>query len=164
MGEWLLPEVTHIVKKLEPRSCFIMTMRLSPYLMMNGNAKEAIQFYEKALDGKVLFNQTFGEMPEDPEFPLPEEAKELVGHAMIKVGETDLMFSDTFPGQNSQIGDQVTICLSTNDIEKSNRIFESLQQDGQVKMPLQETFFSPAYGIVTDKFGITFQIYTEGKQ
>ncbi|MFY0759772.1 VOC family protein [Metabacillus dongyingensis] len=141
-----------------------MTLRMSPYLMMNGNAKEAIQFYEKALDGKVLFNQTFGEMPENPEFPLPEEAKELVSHAMVKVGETDLMFSDMFPGQTSQIGDQVTICLSTNDIEKSKQIFESLKQDGEVKMPLQEAFFSPAYGIVTDKFGVTFQIYTEGEK
>ncbi|UAL53591.1 VOC family protein [Metabacillus dongyingensis] len=141
-----------------------MTLRMSPYLMMNGNAKEAIQFYEKALDGKVLFNQTFGEMPANPEFPLPEEAKELVSHAMVKVGETDLMFSDMFPGQTSQIGDQVTICLSTNDIEKSKQIFESLKQDGEVKMPLQEAFFSPAYGIVTDKFGVTFQIYTEGEK
>ncbi|AMM93263.1 3-demethylubiquinone-9 3-methyltransferase [Peribacillus simplex] len=141
-----------------------MTMRLSPYLMMNGNAKEAIQFYEKALDAKVLFSQTFGEMPENPEFPLPEEAKELVSHAMLKVGETDLMFSDMFPGQTSQTGDQVTICISTNDIEESKRIFESLSQDGQVKMPLQEAFFSPAYGIVLDKFGITFQIYTEAHQ
>jgi PhnB protein len=137
---------------------------MSPYLMMNGNAKEAIQFYEKALKAEVLFNQTFGEMPENPEFPLPDEAKELVSHAMLKVGETELMFSDNFPGQTSQIGDQVTICISTNDIEKSKQMFESLQQEGQVKMPLQETFFSPAYGIVTDKFGVTFQIYTEGQQ
>ncbi|MFF2289465.1 VOC family protein [Peribacillus butanolivorans] len=141
-----------------------MTMRLSPYLMMNGNAKEAIQFYEKALGAKVLFNQTFGEMPENPDFPIPEEAKELVSHAMLKVGETELMFSDVFPGQTSQTGDQVTICISTNDIEKSKQIFEYLSQDGQVKMPLQEAFFSPAYGIVSDKFGVTFQIYTEGQQ
>ncbi|MFY0544652.1 VOC family protein [Brevibacillus sp. H7] len=139
-----------------------MTLRLTPYLMMNGNAKEAIQFYEKALDAKVLFNQTFGEMPENPEFPLPAEAKELVAHAMLKVGESDLMFSDTFPGQPHQSGNQVTICISTKDKEKSKQIYEALQQDGQVNMPLQETFFSPAYGIVTDKFGVTFQIYTEG--
>lgn len=141
-----------------------MILRISPYLMMNGNAREAIQFYEKALDAEVLFSQTFGEMPENPEFPLPEEAKELIAHAMMKVGETDFMFSDTFPGQTSQSGDQVTICISVNDIEKSKQIFESLQQDGQVKMPLQEAFFSPSYGIVTDKFGVTFQIYTEGQQ
>lgn len=141
-----------------------MSMRLSPYLMMNGNAKEAILFYEKALGAQVVFNQTFGEMPENPEFPLPEEAKGLVSHAMVKVGEADLMFSDNFPGQTSQVGDQVTICLSTNDADKSKQIFEALQDGGQVKMPLQETFFSPAYGIVTDKFGVTFQIYTEGQQ
>lgn len=142
----------------------MMTLKLSPYLMMNGNAQEAIEFYQKALGAEVLFNQTFGEMPENPEFPLPEEAKGLVSHAMLKVGETDLMFSDNFPGQDSTIGDQVTICLSTDDIEKSKQIFEALQQGGQVKMPLEATFFSPAYGIVTDKFGVTFQIYTEGRQ
>lgn len=141
-----------------------MTLRLSPYLMMNGNAKEAIQFYEKVFDAQVLFSQTFGEMPENPEYPLPEEAKKLISHAMLKVGETDLMFSDNFPGQTSQIGNQVTICISTNDIDKAKQMFETLQQDGQVKMPLQETFFSPAYGIVTDQFGITFQIHADGQQ
>jgi PhnB protein len=141
-----------------------MTLRLTPYLMMDGNAKEAIQFYEKALDAKVLFLQTFGEMPENPEFPLPADAKDRVAHAMLKVGETDLMLSDTFPGQPHQQGNQVTICISTNDMEKSKQIYEALRQDGQVHMPLQETHFSSAYGIVTDKFGVTFQIYTEGKQ
>ncbi|MBO8163329.1 MAG: VOC family protein [Brevibacillus sp.] len=141
-----------------------MTLRLTPYFMMDGNAKEAIQFYEKVLDAKVLFYQTFGEMPENPDFPLPAEARDRVSHAMLKVGESDLMFSDTFPGQPHQSGSQVTICISTNDKEKSKQIFEALQQDGQVNMPLQETFFSPAYGIVTDKFGVTFQIYTEGNQ
>ncbi|GIM46591.1 VOC family protein [Collibacillus ludicampi] len=139
-----------------------MTMRLIPYLIMDGNAKEAIQFYEKALDAKVLFSQTFGEMPENPEFPLPADAKDRVAHATLKVGETELMLSDTFPGQPHQSGNQVTICISTNDLEKSKQIYESLQQDGQVNMPLQETHFSPAYGIVTDKFGVVFQIYTEG--
>jgi PhnB protein len=141
-----------------------MTLRLNPYLMMNGNAKEAIDFYGKALDAQVLFSQTFGEMPENPEFPMPANAKDLVAHAMMKVGETDLMFSDTFPGQPHQTGNQVTICISTNDKEKSIQIFDALQQDGQVNMPMQETHFSPSYGIVTDKFGVTFQIYTEGRQ
>lgn len=141
-----------------------MTLRLTPYLMMNGNAKEAIQFYEKALDAQVLFHQSFGEMPENPEFPLPAEAKELVAHAMVKVGESDLMFSDTFPGQPHQSGSQVTICITSKDKEKSKQIYEALQQGGQVIMPLQETFFSPSYAIVTDKFGVTFQIYTEGEQ
>lgn len=141
-----------------------MTLSLSPYLMMNGNTKEAIEFYKKVFNAEVLFSETFGEMPENPEYPLPEEAKHLVSHAMIKVGDSEIMFSDNFPGQTSQIGNQVTICISSKDAEKSKHIFDSLQQDGQVKMPFQETFFSPGYGIVTDKFGITFQIHTSGQK
>jgi PhnB protein len=141
-----------------------MTLRLIPYFVMNGNAREAIQFYEKTLGAQVLFSQSFGEMPENPEYPLPAEAKDLVSHASIKVGETDLMFSDTFPGQPHQSGNQVTICITIDNADEARKVFDALQQDGQVTMPLQETFFSPAYGQVVDKFGIPFQIFTEGKQ
>jgi len=141
-----------------------MTVRLIPYLVMDGNAKEAIQFYQKALDAQVLFSQSFGEMPENPEFPIPAEAKDRVSHATIKVGETELMFSDTFPGQPHQIGSQLTICLSTDDAEKARKFFDALSDGGKVDMPFQETFFSPGYGTVTDKFGVTFQVFTEGRQ
>ncbi|WP_100488192.1 VOC family protein [Sporolactobacillus pectinivorans] len=140
-----------------------MALSLAPYLMMNGTAEEAIKFYEQALDAKVAFKQSFGEMPADPNFPLPEEAKDLVSHAMVKIGDSDLMFSDNFPGQSSKTGDQVTICITSDNKDKSTKMFEALSEGGAVKMPLQDTFFSPAYGIVTDKFGITFQIFTEGK-
>jgi PhnB protein len=139
-----------------------MTLKLIPYLVMDGNAREAIDFYQKALNGEILFTQSFGEMPENPEFPLPEEAKERVSHATIKVGETELMLSDTFPGQPHKSGNQVTICITTDDGERSKQMFDALARDGQVTMPLQKTFFSPAYGSVTDKFGVSFQIFTEG--
>ncbi|WP_126425112.1 VOC family protein [Brevibacillus marinus] len=138
-----------------------MTLRLIPYLVMDGNANEAIRFYEKALEATVMYRQSFGEMPANPDFPLPEEAKERVAHAMLKVGETELMLSDTFPGNPHQSGNQVTICVSTDDVEQARRIFAALAQEGQVHMPLQETFFSPAYGTVTDKFGVTFQVAAE---
>ncbi|WP_281887461.1 VOC family protein [Paenibacillus sp. YYML68] len=138
-----------------------MTMKLIPYFVMAGNANEAIEFYQEALGGKLEYKQTFGEMPENPEFPLPEEAKSLVSHATVKFGETDVMFSDSFPGQPHQSGNQVTLCISIDSKEKAEHIFNALKEGGQVSMPLQETFFSPAYAIVVDKFGITFQIYTE---
>ncbi|HEY2420091.1 MAG TPA: VOC family protein [Neobacillus sp.] len=141
-----------------------MTLRLIPYLVMDGNAREAIQFYEKALDAQVLFVQSFGEMPENPDFPLPADTKDLISHASIKVGETDLMFSDTLHDQAYQSGTKVTICITTDDRDQAHKMFEALQQDGQVTMPLQETFFSPAYGSVIDKFGVHFQIFTEGQQ
>lgn len=141
-----------------------MTLRLDPYLVLDGTSKQAIQFYEKVLGAQVTFFQTFGDMPKDSGCPAPEGAADRVMHASLKIGDSSLMFSDTFPGQERKSGDQVTLCVSTSDPAKSKQIFEALQDGGQVKMPLQETFFSPAYGIVTDKFGITFQIYTAGME
>jgi PhnB protein len=73
------------------------------------------------------------------------------------------MLSDTFPGQPHTSGNQVTICITTDDAEKSRQMYNALMQEGQVTMPLQETFFSPAYGSVVDKFGVNFQIFTEGQ-
>ena len=137
-----------------------MALRLIPFLVMNGNAKEAIKFYEKSLEAKVLFKQTFGDAPKNPKSPLPVDMKERVAHAVLKVGETNIMIADNFPGHPYQSGNQVNICITTNEIEKSKKFYESLNEDGQVNMPLQETHFSPAYGIVTDKFGVSFQICT----
>ncbi|WP_257351518.1 VOC family protein [Pseudalkalibacillus decolorationis] len=135
-----------------------MTIRLTPYLIMDGNAKEAIQFYEQALGAEVLTIVTYGEMPDST----PDDLKNLVAHAKLQVGGTEIMLSDT-PGSPIPKGKQVTICISSNDVEKSKQIFEALRQDGQVNMPLEETSFSPAFGDVTDKFGITFQIFTESQ-
>lgn len=138
-----------------------MTLKMVPYLVMNGNAREAIAFYQAALGAEMIGIQSFGEMPPNPEFPLPEEAKNLIAHAMIKVGETEMMFSDTFPGQPHQIGNNINICIMSKDADKSRQIFAALEDGGTVEMPIQETFWSPAYGIVTDKFGVTFQITTD---
>lgn len=138
-----------------------MAINMIPYLIFDGNAKEAIAFYEKALNAENLGVITFGEMPEDPNYPLPAEAKDRVSHATLKVGNSDLMFSDTFPGQPYQTGNNVTICITCDDPTRSKEMFATLEQGGQVTMPLMETSFSPLYGMVVDKYGVTFQIYTE---
>ncbi|MFP7298734.1 VOC family protein [Neobacillus niacini] len=139
-------------------------MKLIPYLQLNGNAREAIGFYEKVFHAENLGVITFGEMPADPDSPFPEDAKDLVAHATIRVEESVLMFSDTFPGQPAEEGNLLTICVTINNADKARQIFEVLQDGGQVEMPLSETSFSPAYGVIKDKFGVTFQIYTEGYQ
>lgn len=140
-----------------------MVLRLNPYITLDGRTKEAIEFYKQALGAQVAGVLTFGEMPADPSYPLPEAAKDRVAHAMVKVGETDLMFSDTFPGQPTTVGDHVSICITTDDPAKTRQIFEALSPGSKVGMPVQETSWSPAYGIVTDKFGVMFQLTTEGK-
>ena len=105
--------------------------------------------------------QTYGDLPPNPEFPLPDEAKDLVVHANLIIdNNTYLMISDNFPGQPYEQGSQVNIAALVNNTEKANRIFEKLQQGGEVIMPLQETPWSPSYGQVKDKYGVTWQVST----
>lgn len=137
-----------------------MSVKLTPYITLEGTAKEAIQFYEQAIGAKVLSMVTYGEMPEMPN-TFNDDLKNRVAHAKLQVGETELMFSDTPGGPEIGDGKRVTICITTNDVETSKQIYEALKQDGQVNLPFKEEPFSPGFGDVTDKFGVTFQIYTE---
>ncbi|MED2971786.1 VOC family protein [Fictibacillus sp. B-59209] len=140
-----------------------MIVGLYPYLVTNGNGQEAVKFYEKALNAKVLSVQTFGDQPENPEYPVPAEAKDRVMNAHLKVGDHDLMLSDTFPGMPYETGDQVTVAITLDSVETSKEVFDKLKEGGQVIMELQETFWSPSYGQLKDKFGVTWQISTLGK-
>ncbi|MBP1947498.1 VOC family protein [Virgibacillus litoralis] len=139
-----------------------MTLRAIPHLMFDGNAKEAIQFYEEVLDAKVLSIQTYGEIPEFPGMSFPEKILDLVAHARLKVGETDIAIYDS-PGFSRQIGNQAAIYVTTSKEEKTKQIFEALQQDGKVIGPLEETSFTPAQGYLMDKFGVTFTIVTDAQ-
>ena len=99
---------------------------------------------------KILSLVTYGEMPEMPN-TFTDDLKNLVAHAMLRVGESELMLSDAPTGSTIPKGKQVTICLSSNDVEKSKRFFEALQQNGQVNMPFGEEPFSPGFGDVTNQ-------------
>lgn len=135
-----------------------MSTNLIPFLEMNGSANEAIDLYVKALDAKVAYMLRFGDMPENPEAPLPPEKKDWVNYAVLKIGDSELQISDHVTGSAYEKGTQITIVVQTDDKEKAARYFEALKQGGRVNEPLQASFFSPAYGNVTDKFGITFRI------
>lgn len=137
-----------------------MTVKLTPYINLEGRVKEAILFYEQAIGAEILSIITYGEMPAMPG-TFTDDMKNLVAHAKLKVGDTELMFSDTPSGTPIDDGKRVTICITTNEVEHSKRIYEALRQDGQVNLPFREEPFSPGFGDVTDKFGVTFQIYTE---
>lgn len=141
-----------------------MILNVYPYIVTNGNGQEAVKFYEQAIGAKVLNLQTFGDMPPNPEHPTPEEAKDLVLNAHLKVGDFDLMLSDNFPGSPYQLGETVTIVINFDDVEQTKEVFGKLEVGGKVNMPVQETFWSPAYGQLTDKFGVTWQLSTEVKK
>lgn len=138
-----------------------MALRLNPYIVLNGTTREAVAFYEQALNAEVKGITTFGDMPFEG---MPEEAKELVMHAHLVVGESDLMFSDTFPGQPHKAGNNVTVTVQTDTAEEAERVFAALAEGAMnIEMPLQKTDWSPAYGSLTDKYGIPFQINAKGQ-
>ncbi|MFG6117884.1 VOC family protein [Thalassobacillus sp. B23F22_16] len=139
-----------------------MTLRALPHLMFDGNAKEAIQHYKNILNAKVLSVQTYGEIPAFPGMSFPEKILDFVAHARLQVGETEMILFDS-PGFPRQIGNQAAIYVTTNEVEKTEQIFEALKQDGKVIGPLEETSFTPAQGYVMDKFGVTFTIITEAE-
>lgn len=138
-----------------------MTVSLNPYIVLDGQVKEAIEFYKRVLGAEVALLQTFGGMPPHPDYPLPEEAKDRIAHVTLKIGDSRLMLSDTFPGQPAVEGSNLQICIVTDDPDKSKAIFAALAEGGNVSMDIQETFWSAAYGELTDKFGIKFNVTTE---
>lgn len=137
-----------------------MVLGVYPYLRTNGNGKEAVEFYKDVFDAELLGVQTYGDFPEDPEFPISEEIKGLIAHAQLKIGNTFLMLSDNFPDDPYEVGINLNIAVLISDVEKTKKVFEKLQVGGEVLLPLQETPFSPAYGQIKDKYSVTWQIST----
>ncbi|MDO3412583.1 VOC family protein [Saccharibacillus sp. CPCC 101409] len=135
-------------------------VKLTPYITLEGQAKEAIQFYEQTLGAEVLGILTYGDMPNMPD-TFTEELKVLIAHAQLRIGESELMLSDS-PGPSAvEAGKRITICITTDSMQQSRQVFEALQQGGQVNIPFGEEAFSPGFGDVTDRYGVTFQVYTE---
>jgi Uncharacterized protein conserved in bacteria len=133
-------------------------MSINVYLNFNGNTREAVEFYAQVFNTEIVTISTFGESPQSPDFPMPEEAKNLIMHAMINVGSSPMMFSDTFPGMPFTVGNNITLSYQGSSEEELRSIFSKLADGGKVGMELQETFWSKCYGQVTDKFDINWQL------
>ncbi|GLX70258.1 VOC family protein [Paenibacillus glycanilyticus] len=140
-----------------------MIVGINPYLILNGDGQEAVAFYEHAFHTKALIVQRFGDMPEE-NANLSDEEKNRIVHAHLKVGATDLMISDTFTGLPYQIGDQTTLSIFISDVETTREVFGKLQDGGKVIISLHQTFWSPLYGQVVDRFGVTWQVSTQAAQ
>lgn len=132
-------------------------MPVHAYLVFNGNCREAVDFYKDAFQTEASQMMTFGESPQNPEFPLPEDAKELIMHARLNVSGSEIMFSDNFPGTPYTVGNNITLAVIMNKQEEITSAYEKLKQGGHVRMELQETFWSKWYGTVTDQFGVHWQ-------
>jgi PhnB protein len=139
----------------------VIPLAVDAYINFNGNCREAVEFYADVFQaGKPQF-MTFGEAPPDPDYSMPEEAKDLIMHTHLMVEGSRIMFSDVFPDMPFSQGNNISLSVSNKDEERLRSYFEKLQLGGHVNMDLQKTFWSRLYGSVTDRFGIEWQVNHE---
>jgi PhnB protein len=136
-------------------------MLVQSYLFFDGRCEEAIEFYKKALGAKVDLMMRNKESPEPPP-PGMTPAPEKIMHASFRIGDTQVMASDghatgkpTFQG--------FSLSISVADEGKARQCFNALADGGKVQMPLTKTFFSPSFGMLADKFGVTWMVMTAPK-
>ena len=131
---------------------------IQPYLFFGGRCEEAIAFYKSALGAELEMQMKFNESPAPvPEGMLAPGWEDKVMHASLRIGECVVMASD---GCNADDGNfsGFSLSLVPSDATEATRLFEALSDGGTVLMPLGETFWSPCYGMVTDRFGLQWMI------
>ena len=133
-----------------------MTTQVQPYLFLEGRCEEALEFYRRALGAEVLALLRFKESPDQS--MVPPGAANRVMHASFRVGESVVMASDgRCEGRPSFQG--FALSLTVPDEAEADRLFSALVEGGQIHMPLTKTFFSPRFGMVADRFGVSWMVY-----
>jgi len=133
-------------------------MLVQPYLFFDGRCEEAIEFYRKKLGAEVTAMMRFSEAPEPhPPGMIPPGAEGKIMHSAFRIGDTTVMGSDgNCKGAPSFQGFSLTISVKNE--PEAERLFAALGDGGQVQMPMAKTFFSPRFGMVADRFGVSWMV------
>ena len=134
---------------------------VQPYLFFDGRCDEALEFYRQALGAEVEMLMRFKDSPEPAQ--CPSASGEKVMHASVRIGGTTVMASDgRCEGKPSFQGFALSFSVPT--AAEADRRFAALAKGGQVQMPLAKTFFSPRFGMVTDRFGVMWMIIVPAEE
>jgi PhnB protein len=136
---------------------------IQPYLFFEGRCDEAIEFYKKALDAEVLMLMRFKDSPEPPPSgTAPTGTENKVMHARLRIGQNVLLMSDgRCAGKPVFEGFFMSVTVPT--AAEVDKFFNALADGGQVRMPPAKTFFSPRFGMVTDRFGVGWMVLVQGQ-
>jgi PhnB protein len=136
-------------------------MQIQTYLHFNGCCEEALEFYRRTLGAETTFLMRFKDSPEPPPpGSVPPGSENKVMHASFRIGDASLMASDCGPPTFQ--GVSLSITPATED--QAEKLFAALSEGGEVKMPLTKTFFSPKFGMLVDRFGVSWMIHVAGEQ
>jgi PhnB protein len=130
-------------------------MQVQPYLFFDGSCEEAIEFYKKALGAELATLMRYKDGPEPSMCPPGSENK--VMHASFRIGDTSVMASD---GRNTgkPVFQGFSLTIAAKSDGEAEKLFAALGDGGQVQMPLTKTFFSSRFGMVADRFGVSWMI------
>jgi PhnB protein len=131
--------------------------QLNPYLSFDGTCAEAMKFYEQALGAKLDALITYGQMPVSDE-PVPPSHADRVMHAYLVHPDFTIMAGDTPPGVPHTEMQGIMLALTYPTAEEGRRVFAALAEGGTITMPLGETFWAEAFGMVTDRFGTSWGV------
>ena len=133
-------------------------MTLTPHLSFNGQCEAAFRFYEKCLGGRNVTMLTWGETPMAAQ--APPGFKDRILHATLMIGEAMLAGSDVPPDRYEKPRG-FHVLIGIDDPKDGERIFHALAQNGTVQMPFAKTFWAAGFGVLTDQFGISWEINCE---
>ena len=136
-------------------------MNTNLHLGFTGTCDAAFSFYETVFNTKRVMTMTWGDAP--PDMPCPPEARHLVMHTALKLGSITLMGADAPPGRGKPFSG-FDISLDMPDEAEVHRLMAALSEGGSVMMPLAPTFWTPLFGMCTDKFGVSWMLSIPGPQ
>jgi PhnB protein len=141
--------------------------QIQPYLFFNGRCEEALAFYKKALGAEVQMLMRWKENPQPPSPEMCAGAGQIDGnrimHACMKIGESQVMASDGMPQEKSSF-QRFSLSLTARNDAECDRLFGALAEGGQVLMPLGKTFFAQRFGMVADRFGVSWMVIVPPQQ
>jgi PhnB protein len=130
---------------------------VEPYLVFGGRCEEALEFYRNALGAQIEMMMRFRENPQPmPPGSLPSGFENKVMHASLRIGGTRVMASD-----GNEVGSKFggfSLSFAAESESEAKRAFAELSAGGTVGMPLAKTFWSPCFGMVTDRFGVSWMV------
>ncbi|MET0279481.1 MAG: VOC family protein [Pseudorhodoplanes sp.] len=135
-------------------------MPVTPYLMFNGRCEEALDFYKKALGAEVSALMRFKEAPEGPPPGCAPVDGNKIMHSAMQIGGTTVMATDGM-AQAAPKFEGFSLTIQAKDEPEADRLFAGLADGGQVQMPLGKTFFAKRFGMVADKFGVSWMLIVE---
>jgi PhnB protein len=136
-------------------------MKLNPYLNFAGNAEEALNFYKEALGGEVIMLSRYGDSP----MPSDDDWKQKIMHSRLQFGDDNIiMISDTMKEHSVSTNGNIQLSIGLNDEEKTKIIFDKLSAGGKVTMPLAKQFWGDLFGMLQDKFGVSWMLNCAAKK